>query len=57
MASGNYAAKKVISPEPAQTPIPLRANATRQLPVVQDPQERETRPLPCKAANGNDCGQ
>src|SRR2546428_5992399 len=48
MASGNYAAKKVISPEPAQTPIPLRANATRQLPVVEDPQERETRPLPIK---------
>jgi hypothetical protein len=48
MASGNYAAKKVISPEPAQTPIPLRTNATRQLPVVQDPQERETRPFPVK---------
>ncbi len=48
MASGNYAAKKVISPEPAQTPIPLRANATRQLPVVEDSQERVTRPLSVK---------
>ena len=48
MASGNYAAKKVILPEPPQTPIPLRANATRQLPVVQEPEEPETRPLPVK---------
>lgn len=45
MASGNYTAKKVISPEPAQTPIPLRAKATRQLSLVQEPEERETRPL------------
>ena len=48
MASGNYAAKKVIPPEPSQTPIPLRANATRHLPVVQEPEEQETRPLPLK---------
>lgn len=48
MASGNYAAKKVIPSEPPQTPIPLRANATRQLPVVQEPEEQETRPLPVK---------
>jgi hypothetical protein len=48
MASGNYAAKKVISPEPAQTPIPLRAKATQQLPVLNDPEEQETRPLAIK---------
>jgi len=48
MASGNYAAKKVISPEPAQTPIPLRANATRQLPAVQEPEEQVTKPLTIK---------
>ena len=48
MASGNYAAKKVISPEPSQTPIPLRAKATRQLPVLNDPEEQETRPLAIK---------
>jgi hypothetical protein len=48
MASGNYAAKKVISPEPAQTPIPLRAKATRQLPVLNDPEEQETRSLAIK---------
>src|SRR2546421_4085530 len=45
MASGNYTAKKVISPLPTQTPIPLRAKATRQLPDVQDPEEQETRTL------------
>jgi hypothetical protein len=48
MASGNYAAKKVISPEPAQTPIPLRANATRQLPAVREPEEQVTKPLTIK---------
>jgi Mannosyl-glycoprotein endo-beta-N-acetylglucosaminidase len=48
MASGNYAAKKVISPEPIQTPIPLRANATRQLPVLKEPEEQVTKPLAIK---------
>ncbi len=46
MASGNYATKKSISPMPVQTPVPLRANATRQLPVVQDTDEpKTTKPL------------
>lgn len=46
MASGNYATRKSISPTPVQTPIPLRANATRQLPIVQDTDEpRTTKPL------------
>jgi len=45
MASGNYTAKKVISPEPAQTPIPLRAKATRQLSLMPEPEERETRSI------------
>src|SRR5213596_1026861 len=46
MASGNYATRKSISTEPVQTPVPLRANATRQLPIVPDTDEaRTTKPL------------
>ena len=46
MASGNYATRKSISPTPVQTPVPLRAKATRQLPVVQDTDEpKTTKPL------------
>ncbi|TMD33122.1 MAG: hypothetical protein E6J04_08990 [Chloroflexi bacterium] len=46
MASGNYATRKSISPESVQTPVPLRANATRQLPIVPDTDEpRTTKPL------------
>src|SRR5947209_7914307 len=46
MASGNYATRKSISTEPVQTPVPLRANATRQVPMVQDTDEpRTTKPL------------
>src|SRR5204863_8836341 len=46
MASGNYATRKSISTGPVQTPVPLRANATGQLPIVPDTDEpRTTKPL------------
>ncbi len=45
MASGNYSSE-FLPQEPAQIVIPLRASATRQLPVVEQQEERKTRKLP-----------
>ena len=45
MASGNYSSE-FLPREPAQIIIPLRASATRQLPVIEEPEERKTKTLP-----------